>query len=49
MPGFVMTDPVPVSDTQVLRFSHFAGGGITYGQNARPLQPLEGRPLDYEL
>ncbi|KAF6251940.1 alpha carbonic anhydrase [Scenedesmus sp. NREL 46B-D3] len=43
----VWEQPLPVADQQVLDFMHFAGGGHTYGHNARPLQQLNGRPLDY--
>ena len=44
-----MTDPVPISELQVLRFMRFAGNGATLSQNARPLQPIMSRSLDYEL
>lgn len=43
----VWEQPLPVTDKQVLDFMRFAGAGRSYGHNARPLQPLNGRALDY--
>lgn len=45
---FVLTEPMKVSDRQVLSFMTFVGKGNTLGFNARPLQPLEGRALEYD-
>eukprot|EP00877_Chromochloris_zofingiensis_P000860 jgi/Chrzof1/10775/Cz05g11220.t1 len=44
----VFEQPVLVTAPQVLSFMRFAGGGSTYGQNARPVQPENGRQLQYD-
>lgn len=45
---YVMTDPVLVGDSQILRFMKFVGAGKTYASNARPLQEYGDRsPLQY--
>lgn len=46
---FVFTEPIKVPDRQVLQYTRFAGGGVTYGLNARPLQSINDRVLDYQL
>eukprot|EP00878_Enallax_costatus_P019696 GHUV01020786.1.p1 GENE.GHUV01020786.1~~GHUV01020786.1.p1 ORF type:complete len:333 (+),score=85.23 GHUV01020786.1:274-1272(+) len=43
----VFEQPLPITDQQALDFMWFTGAGKTYGHNARPLQPLNGRSLDY--
>eukprot|EP00195_Chlamydomonas_chlamydogama_P007086 CAMPEP_0202895064 /NCGR_PEP_ID=MMETSP1392-20130828/4344_1 /ASSEMBLY_ACC=CAM_ASM_000868 /TAXON_ID=225041 /ORGANISM="Chlamydomonas chlamydogama, Strain SAG 11-48b" /LENGTH=353 /DNA_ID=CAMNT_0049579953 /DNA_START=38 /DNA_END=1099 /DNA_ORIENTATION=- len=46
---FVMTQPIKVDSTQILDFMRFAGENRTYGQNSRPVLPLQGRVIDYKL
>ena len=36
-------------NSQAVEFMRFAGGGMTLGQNSRPLQPLEDRTFDYNI
>eukprot|EP00798_Chlamydomonas_sp_ICE-L_P025992 gene25992-11682_t len=44
---FVLTTPIKVPDKQVLDFMRFAGNGKGYVRNSRPLQPINGREIDY--
>lgn len=46
---FVFTQPVKVTDKQILDFMHFVGHGATYALNSRPLQPVNARPFKFEL
>lgn len=39
----------PPPRTACLQYTRFAGGGVTYGLNARPLQSINDRVLDYQL
>lgn len=34
---------------QVIAFLRFVGGGKSYATNARPLQPLNGRQVEFNL
>ncbi|KAF8073239.1 ecaA [Scenedesmus sp. PABB004] len=42
----VYEDALPVAPGQVLDFMRFTAGGASYGHNARPLQPRNGRALE---
>jgi hypothetical protein len=33
---------------QVLDFMEYAGGGLDYGRNARPIQAINSRRFDYQ-
>ncbi len=44
---FVFTDPVVVTDKQILDFGLYCGGGKSLGTNARPTLPIGERPLVY--
>lgn len=43
----VFLEPVRVQASQVLDLMMFCGGGANMGLNARPVQPLEGRQLQF--
>lgn len=45
---YVFADTAPVNAIDVLDHQHLLEGvGVLYGQNARPLKPLNKRKLDY--
>ncbi|MEW5316588.1 MAG: hypothetical protein WDW38_007954 [Sanguina aurantia] len=46
---FLYTEPISVPDSQVIAFLRFVGGGKSYATNARPLQPLNGRQVEFDL
>jgi carbonic anhydrase len=45
---YVMLETAAVSPEQVLAFGQYVSGGRSFGQNARPLQPLNGRAFDLQ-
>lgn len=46
---FVMTQPIKVTDRQILDFMRYVGNGVTYSQNSRPVQAINERKFKYEL
>lgn len=46
---FVLTEPIKVTEKQILDFMRYVGNGLTYAQNSRPVQPVNDRKFKYEL
>ncbi len=45
---YILSRPVAVTSDQVLQFMSWEGRTITLRANARPVQPLNGRQLQYD-
>ena len=44
---YVVLEPASVADAQVLDFLAYLGEQRTLGVNSRPVQPLNGRQIDF--